>query len=274
MKQPRLTRRSGVMLLTMVMAIGLMIPGSIAAADESMTVVADGLHSPRGLAFGPGEILYASQAGDATAGGAIFQIRNAMSENPKMDTFVDGLASFGGPAADFIGVDGISVLGNGANFSLYGIMGVAPQMTGSDAFGQLFRVDRTGETENIVNVGEFDFEWGLDHPALWEEFATGDANPYDVLALPNHLYVVDAGTNTLNEVMDDGTIEILAFFPNEPIRDAVPTCVAQGPDGALYVGTLALEDSIVLGPMAKVYRVDPSQANLAEPWNSPMDVWA
>lgn len=43
--------------------------------------------------------------------------------------------------------------------------------------------------------------------------------------------------------------------------DAIPTCVAQGPDGALYIGTLALPDSLAFGPAAKVYRVDPSQAD-------------
>jgi sugar lactone lactonase YvrE len=95
-----------------------------------------------------------------------------------------------------------------------------------------------------------------------------------VLALPDHLYVTDAGANTLNEVLADGTNEVLAYFPNEAIRDAIPTCVAKGPDGYLYIGTLALFDSIVLGPSAKVYRVDPSQANLAEPWLTPMTIWA
>jgi len=62
-------------------------------------------------------------------------------------------------------------------------------------------------------------------------------------------------------VNPDGTEAILAFFPNNVIADATPTCIAQGPDGALYIGTLALVDSLVFGPSAKVYRVDPSQAD-------------
>ena len=73
----------------------------------------------------------------------------------------------------------------------------------------------------------------------------------------------------------NGRISILAYFPDNAIRDSTPTCIATGPDGALYVGTLALLDSIVLGPSAIVYRVDPSAANpndfntvlsLAQPW--------
>jgi len=102
-----------------------------------------------------------------------------------------------------------------------------------------------------------------------------DSNPYGVLALPDRIYVTDAGANTLNLVRPNGSDEILAFFPNNIIADATPTCVAQGPDGALYIGTLALVDSLVFGPSAVVYRVDPSAAdpsdlskilNIATPW--------
>ena len=42
---------------------------------------------------------------------------------------------------------------------------------------------------------------------------------------------------TLDEVLADGTVQILAYIPNTPISDAVPTCVAKGPDGALYILT-------------------------------------
>jgi hypothetical protein len=93
--------------------------------------------------------------------------------------------------------------------------------------------------------------------------------------LSDRLYVADAGTNTLNLVRPNGSIEILAFFPNNVLADSTPTCIAQGPDGALYIGTLALVDSIVFGPSAIVYRVDPNAADpsnlatvlsLATPW--------
>jgi len=74
--------------------------------------------------------------------------------------------------------------------------------------------------------------------------------------------------------MPDGSIRILAFFPNGTFADSTPTCACQGPDGLLYIGTLALVDSFFLGPSAKVYRLDPADANLEEPWNTPMTVWA
>ena len=131
-----------------------------------------------------------------------------------------------------------------------------------------------GQVRDVANVGDFDFAWSSAHVALApHDFP--DANPYAVLALSDQLYVADAGTNTLDLVHPNGSVEILAYFPNNIVADATPTCIAQGPDGALYVGTLALEDSLAFGPSAVVYRVDPGAAdpanlgtvlNLATPW--------
>ena len=79
--------------------------------------------------------------------------------------------------------------------------------------------------------------------------------------LPDKIYVANAASNSLDLVHPDGSEEILAFFPNHAIADATPTCVARGPGGALYIGTLAPVDSITFGPSAKVYRVDPTAAD-------------
>lgn len=129
--------------------------------------------------------------------------------------------------------------------------------------GHLLKVSQGGKIRNVSNVGDFDYAWTQQHFDLApRDFP--DSNPYGVLALSDNLYVANAASNTLDLVHPNGTEEILAFFPNNTIADATPTCVAQGPDGALYIGTLALVDSLTLGPSAKVYRVDPS---LADPNN-------
>jgi hypothetical protein len=263
-----LTPISLVAIFTIVLSVESTV---FAKPATSITVVAEGLHSPRGLAFGPGGILYVAQAGDAGHAGSIIEFRNSMSQNPTYRTIIDGLASTGGEG-EFLGVSGISVLGRGANQGIFAIFGLSPQATGNDDFGALQRINLDGTSDTLANVGSFDFIWTGDHASLWEEFP--DANPYGVLALPDHIYVADAGANTLDEVLADGSIRVLAYFPNEIIRDAIPTCVAQGPDGALYVGTLTLVESIVFGPSAKVYRVQPAQANLVDPTLTPMTVWA
>jgi hypothetical protein len=261
-------------IIVMGLAVGL---ASSAIAQNTITQVVGGLHSPRGLAFGPGGQLFVAQTGDQTVDGSIIEILSPMAINPQVRTIVSGLpvVAVGDPEeGEFLGVDGISIFGNGVNFGLYAIMAVDPQQTGDPAFGNLLRVDYRNQVQTLVNVGSFDYEWTAEHLDLVPFGDFPDANPYDVLVVPGHIYVVDAGANTLNEVMPDGSIRVLAFFPNGTFADSTPTCACQGPDGFLYVGTLAFVDSFFLGPSAKVYRLDPADANLAEPWNTPMTVWA
>jgi len=49
-----------------------------------------------------------------------------------------------------------------------------------------------------------------------------------------------------------------------PVSDSVPTCVAQGPDGFLYVGTLAFGANLATGKVqSKIYRINPSTEGAA-----------
>jgi hypothetical protein len=245
-----------------------------ARPETPVTQVIGGLHSPRGLAISPGGQLFIAQTGDQETAGSIIEILNPLDTLPVARTLVSGLPNVELGPGEFVGVDGISIFGNGVNFGLYAIMAIDPQQTGDPAFGNLLRVDYRNQVETLVNVGSFDYEWTDEHQWLVPFGDFPDANPYGVLVVPGHVYVVDAGANTLDEVMPDGSITILAFFPNGVLADSTPTCACQGPDGLLYIGTLALVDSLFLEPSAKVYRLDPADANLEEPWNTPMTEWA
>lgn len=82
------------------------------------------------------------------------------------------------------------------------------------------------------------------------------SNPFAVLALPGRFLVADAGANDVLSV-DPRTGEVSTFFvppvvrsavcdamPNNPGTvgcDPVPTGVARGPDGLIYVSTLGAE---------------------------------
>jgi glucose/arabinose dehydrogenase len=250
----------------------LVIAPTIAAGQ--FTVVVDGLKNPRGLTFGPGGRLYVAQAGSggATATGKITEIRYPWRANPAVHDVVSGLISVTTPEGGFVSVAGLSAIGNG---TIYAAMEVFNAGTGFPSLlGHLLKVSQSGQIRDVSNVGDFDYAWTVAHHDLApRDFP--DSNPYGVLALSDNLYVANAASNTLDLVHPDGREEILAFFPNNKIADATPTCIAQGPDGALYIGTLALVDSIVSGPSAIVYRVDPSQADpnnlgtvlsLATPW--------
>lgn len=115
----------------------------------------------------------------------------------------------------------------------------------------------SGQSRTIANVGRADYVWSQANSNLVpDQFP--DANPYGVLAVAGHEYVADAGSNTLDVVRADGSLQIVALFPTNSTSDATPTCVAKGPDGALYVGTLSLVESFMHGPSAKVYRIAPA----------------
>src|SRR3954463_7235954 len=113
-----------------VILILSLVPAA-SAASPGFHVVAEGLHSPRGLSFGPGGTLYAAEAGDADHAGSILQITNSGSQHATVRTLISGIASIG-EAGEFLGVDGISVLGRGTNQRVYGIVGASPQATGSE----------------------------------------------------------------------------------------------------------------------------------------------
>ena len=131
----------------------------------------------------------------------------------------------------------------------------------------------------MADVGDFDYAWaGANKNQPWAPAGQfPDANPYAVLSVPGHQYIADAGSNTIDEVTENGNVRIIAFVPNpvlggHPVSDSVPTCVALGPDGFLYVGTLAFGAYFASHTaQSKVYRVNP---NLSNAILASADVWA
>jgi sugar lactone lactonase YvrE len=81
-----------------------------------------------------------------------------------------------------------------------------------------------------------------------------------VLYSGGHRYVADAGANILAEVKQNGAVKVLAFFPvpADSQTDSVATCVARGPDGALYVGELL--GGFYSPEGARIWRVVPGHA--------------
>jgi hypothetical protein len=279
--------------------------GVASAASWTITPVVHGLNGPRGVAFDGQGSMYVAEAGN------YFNIAPGpfgFSHTGKVSKFTlsGGAPSFvwatefdsvydsahGGP--EVLGPAGVSAMGSGCMKNSNGMREgcqvlalISESKSGVDAttpglsipqIGHLYRLDgATGAPSEKSDVGDQQYAWAFLHKNLWIEFP--DSNPYGVLVTKDpttdaiRTYVVDAGSNTLSEVMPDGTNRIIAFIPNDAVRDSTPTCVAQGPDGALYVGTLDLVANLfVFGPgQSHVYRVDP---NTSESYLTAAHVWA
>jgi glucose/arabinose dehydrogenase len=244
-----------------------------AHAEDAYTVVASGLQSPRGLTTAPGGRLYVAQSGSGGSTGKITEIRNYWTATPATRDVVTGLVSIGGDG-EFVSAEGVSADSNGNIFAIMSESNSGVPEIGPSLLGHLLKLNTAGAVRDVANVGDANYAWTADHVSLApRDFP--DSNPYGVLVQPGKTYVTDAGANTLNVISANGSNRILAYFPNNAIADATPTCVAKGPDGALYIGTLALVDSIVFGHAATVYRVDPAEADpddfakvlsVAKPW--------
>jgi len=240
-------------------------------------VIASHLNNPRGLAWGPGGTIFLAEAG---RGGP-----TCLSGGPEGETCVGltgsldvigkggvrrlatGLISAsgaGGVAAE--GLVSVSRARHGGVLAQFGEnthvvppKGTIPQRVRQAALrelGRLFLGTRHGVV-SIARVGDRDWTWTSQRVGLApQDFP--DANPNNVLRAGDRTYVVDAGANTLTEVLGHGRTQVRAFFPVAHYPpDSVPTCAAQGPDGALYVAEL-LGGSYAPGH-ARVWRIAPGQ---------------
>lgn len=274
----------------MALAVAGVAAPAPAVGDPTFTPVVTGLNTPRGIAFDGQGSMYVAESGVPYPGDPGLSMTGRVSKwawgssSPSWQRSFESLhASEDGENVDALGPEGISALGRGCMKRSNGqrngcqvrmIMSLGHRVVekesdghvSSQQLGWLYRLDgASGAPTKLANVGDQNFQWTSDHQDLFEDDFP-DTNPYGVLVTRTddgiRTFVADAGANTVSEVLRDGTQRVIAYIPNEaapPFRDATPTCVAMGPDGMLYVGTLHLVDSFVNGPGgADVWRVDPN----------------
>ena len=260
-------------------------PAGAGGNSWSITTVVSGLEGPRGVAYDGRGNLYVSETGkyfDIAPGpfgvsrtGAVDRFRLSpggahLAWSTKFDSLFD--SAHGAP--EVLGPEGITTFCPGTaadscqvrmieSESRDGVNATTPGLSFSQ-IGHLYALNsETGKPTDNSDVGDQQYAWAAANASLWEEFP--DSNPYGVLMTRDgktgkpRTFVVDAGANTVLEVMNNGTTRVIAFIPNDPVRDSTPTCAAMGPDGALYVGTLDFVANLfVFGPgQSHVYRVDP-----------------
>ena len=293
------------------LAAGALGGAGSAHADPSVSItpVVGGLAAPRGIAFDGQGSMYVSEsgvAGDGPAGmthtGKVDKFARGATK-PTWTTQFNSLYVTEDPSQppDALGPEGISAFGNGCMKGSHGQRnGCQVQMITSESTpgileatggkvndpqaGHLYRLDgATGAATSKSDVGSQMYQWTTDHQSLFPppDGDFPDSNPYGVLVTKggphgSRTYVADAGANTISQIMPNGTARVIAYIPNEDFgafRDSTPTCIAQGPDGYLYVGALDFVSNLFVPPgtggLSSVWRVDPNANYPTEP-----TIWA
>ena len=243
----------------------------------TITVVATGLHNPRGLNFGPDGGLFVAEAGTngphngncAVMGDGAMKCYSTTGSITRIDVeketserIIDGLPSLISPSGTpnvgigtgATGAHDVSFQGMGNAYVSIGLGG-DPEVRdgfggGGALLGRLARFNPSGKFRFYQDLAGYELENNPDG-------FVPDSNPYGLLARPGKVIYADAGGNTLNQVTARGTITTLAVFPNLMVPaptppppsptptpgtmvsvQAVPTTVALGPDGDYYVGQL------------------------------------
>ena len=281
----RLIVTGGVTALGLATALALAAPSAAGAQahgqHKKVTVIADHLSNPRGLAPAPGGGLYLAEAGRGgqvcVAGGE--QGTTCLGKTGSFDLvtkhgvkrIVTGLISGSGEGG--VAAEGPVSVSRGPDGTFYGQFagnthivppkGAIPAKLRAAALAELGRLVRVSPHHSIKvvsNVGDQDWAWTNARVKLAPR-SFPDSNPNAVLYSHGRWYVADAGANALAEVHRNGVAKVIAFFgvPKGSQSDSsVPTCVARGPDGALYVGELL--GGFYSPGHARVWRVVPGHA--------------
>jgi hypothetical protein len=258
------------------MLVTLLAAGTAPAA--TVIPVMTGLDNPRGLDFGPDGALYVAEAGRGGPGppnrvmrgmpqgwgatGAISRLRNGVQE--KWITGLPSFASANGFEAEGVqdvafACDRIPFFGRGDAYVTMGFgQDAATRATYGAAgalFGKLLRVSPSRAITEVADITAFD-------SATNPDGGPSDSNPFRVLPLTRWQLVADAGGNTVYRVAGGSVYPHAVFAPprpnptpiGPPMIESVPTSMAIGPDGALYVSELT--GVPFLTGFARIFRVN------------------
>jgi hypothetical protein len=233
-------------------------------------VVATGLDNPRGVAFDDQGALYVVEAGRGGPGPCILASNNqnvcygpsgavtrvSGGTQTRVLTGLPSLAPASGMSA--AGPHDIAIKNKNNVYLITGLQ--APPASrallgaAGGLFGQLIRANvQSGQWKVESDVSAHEQKSNPDNGLL-------DSNPYGILESGQGHVVADAGANALVSVGANhktATVAAFSLLPTAPPRQAVPTSVVLGPDGAYYVSLLSGAPFTV--DVAAVMRVVPGQ---------------
>ena len=261
--------------LGLAAAATLALAGPAVAAEPE--TVATGLDNPRGLNFGPWG-LYVAESGTGGEGpcitggedaevcygatGAVTVINRKYGQH-RITTGLPSLAPAGGAEASGPSDVSFAKDDDGHDYDDRGFLTVglggdpaAREQLGEAGagFAQLWRLWDDGDAHPVADLGAYE---AANNPDEGQTEALPDSNPNSVAAVDGrHAYVADAGGNSILYVHKrTGEIDLVGVLPEgeapapeipdfpvppgTPLPfDAVPTSVAVGHDGEVYVGQL------------------------------------
>lgn len=205
-----------------IILISLIATSLLGCSHRNQPILIDGLSYPRGLAISETGTLLIAEAG----GGRILEMAN----DGILQEVITGL-----PHTHDSGPGGAYPAGPSSVVAANGVLYIVVGEFKGDRFGRLYRVTLDGSYEAITAPT------GIDLPAQ-NRFA----NPYDLISAPeiDGWIVADPGRNALIGVASDGITRDYALFdpfsvPGRAAKvEVVPTGIARGPDGDIYVGSL------------------------------------
>ena len=222
---------------TVALVAGLALPAGATTTTESVTVVADHLNNPRQIAR-YGNSVYVAEAG--TGGdtcidpetcfgftGSVTKYRRGVAERVQT-----GLFSIGAGEGEVVGVDSLAFRGK----QLFGVATGACDVPGlpPDVAAQLGQVLRLEGGDNVTAIGDVSsFECANDPDGQGP-----DTDPYGLAQRGGTFYVADAAGNDIVQIKR-GVTSLTKVLSTD--SQPVPTSLAFGPDGALYIGTLNFE---------------------------------
>ena len=227
-----------------------------AAASPGPTTVVSGLAGPLHVSYDHAEdALYVADAFTGT----IYRADPETGEKTKVP---------GGKFADgtFVGsVDGAPDGGLYVVLTRPGDGGQAPTA--------LVHISASGKKEVVANLLRYERAHNPDRQPL--DTPDTQSNPYDVLAVRGGALVADAAGNDVLFVSDSGKVRTLTVLPvsrsgdcadveNNGVAgggcDPVPTDLAMGADGFLYVSGLGAEVE------GFIWKVDPADGRIVQTW--------
>ena len=227
-----------------------------------VTVVADNLNNPRQVTVNDGDV-YVAEAG--TGGDQCFGSGDAQAcvgltgsvtkvDRHGAERVQTGLLSVASPEGDVVGLDSLAFRHDRMYGVVTGTCAVPPDAPAqlTDQLGKVLKLEGGTQFETVGDPGAFECANDPDGQGP-------DTDPYGIAVRHDTIYVADAAGNDLVKVdKHTGDVSLAAVISNN--SQPVPTSLAWGPDGNLYIGTLNFE----AGPQgAVVYKYDVHTGDLS-----------